>query len=253
MNQVYFENIETEIIKLISSAKTEIKIAMSWFTNAKIFSTLLESLKYGIDIELIINNDLINNNKNSLNFEQFIENGGKLFFFKNEYFMHHKFMIIDNKHVETGSYNFTEIAENINIENIIIISDNEIISKFLVEFANLKLLSDLTSEFKRKHIANNFSVNFVKPNLQKEKPDCNKITYQKHVVTEINFKSILLRNLEDNKIVEIYQQDLDKIYLENEIVNITCPYNFLQGINTKNNFVIGSYITNIIENPQIID
>ena len=53
MNQVYFENIETEIIKLISSAKTEIKIAMSWFTNAKIFSTLLESLKYGIDIELI--------------------------------------------------------------------------------------------------------------------------------------------------------------------------------------------------------
>lgn len=253
MNEVYFENIEVEIIKLITSAKSEIRIAMSWFTNSKIFLSLLESLESGIEIELIINDDLINNNKNSLNFQKFIDKGGKLFLFKNAYFMHHKFMIIDKKKVETGSYNFTEIAEIINIENILITDDYKIISKFLAEFINLKLLSNLTSNFKRKDIVNNFSVNFVKPNLQKENSEYNNLTLQKYIVIEVNFDSILLRNLDDDKIVEIYQHNLNKIYSENDIVKVKCPFKFIRGINTKNNFVVGLKTTNIIENPQIVD
>ena len=51
--------------------------------------------------------------------------------------MHHKFAIIDNRLLLTGSYNWTFSANNRNDENLLIIDDPELIEVFENQFENL--------------------------------------------------------------------------------------------------------------------
>jgi hypothetical protein len=51
--------------------------------------------------------------------------------------MHHKFAIIDNRLLLTGSYNWTFSANNRNDENLMVIDDPEIIEIFQNQFINL--------------------------------------------------------------------------------------------------------------------
>ena len=48
--------------------------------------------------------------------------------------MHHKVIIIDDETVITGSYNYSKNAENSNDENILIIKNAKIASRYFKEF-----------------------------------------------------------------------------------------------------------------------
>ena len=51
--------------------------------------------------------------------------------------MHHKFMVVDNKSLLTGSYNWTVSAMRYNHENILITEEAGVVRSFLKEFENL--------------------------------------------------------------------------------------------------------------------
>jgi phosphatidylserine/phosphatidylglycerophosphate/cardiolipin synthase-like enzyme len=51
--------------------------------------------------------------------------------------MHHKFVIIDESTVITGSYNWTRQASNKNHENVVVFEDEEIAKKYIEEFNKL--------------------------------------------------------------------------------------------------------------------
>lgn len=55
----------------------------------------------------------------------------------NNYIMHNKFAVIDNKIVITGSYNWTASAGERNDENLLVIDDKNIIEKYQNQFSNL--------------------------------------------------------------------------------------------------------------------
>jgi phosphatidylserine/phosphatidylglycerophosphate/cardiolipin synthase-like enzyme len=55
--------------------------------------------------------------------------------------MHHKVIILDQKIVVTGSYNFTESAETTNDENVVIIFSPEIAEKYSEEFQRVYQLA----------------------------------------------------------------------------------------------------------------
>ncbi|MEI8306475.1 MAG: phospholipase D-like domain-containing protein [Chloroflexales bacterium] len=55
----------------------------------------------------------------------------------NCYTMHHKVIIIDQRVVITGSYNFTSRAESVNDENLLIIEDPTIATLYMDEFARV--------------------------------------------------------------------------------------------------------------------
>ena len=48
--------------------------------------------------------------------------------------MHHKVILVDDELVITGSYNFSYNAENVNDENMLILSDRELARLYLEEF-----------------------------------------------------------------------------------------------------------------------
>ena len=142
MVQAHFQNIRISIIKEISKAENEILVAVYWFTNQELFDILIEKLKRGIKVELIIHNDFINNRENGLPFQQFIDNGGKFYFSDGSNPMHNKFCVIDRSVLINGSYNWTYFAEEKNRENILLIeNETEVINSFYDEFRRLILLT----------------------------------------------------------------------------------------------------------------
>ena len=58
--------------------------------------------------------------------------------------MHHKVIIIDEKIVITGSYNFSRSAEERNDENVLIIHNAEVAEKYFAEFE--RVLTKAVSE-----------------------------------------------------------------------------------------------------------
>jgi hypothetical protein len=147
MVQAHFQDIRVSIIKEIEKANKCLKVAVYWFTNQELFDVLIEKLKDGIQCELIIHNDYINNRDTGLPFQKFIDAGGKFYFSDEENPMHNKFCIIDNQVLINGSYNWTYYAESKNRENVLIIKDEkDVVKAFETEFSNLiELLKPLQS------------------------------------------------------------------------------------------------------------
>ena len=138
MEQAYFINIRSKIIPILNEAKKEILIAMAWFTSNELFLSLLESLTRGVKVELILLDNATNFMYYAPDFNEFINAGGILRIAKPENgFMHHKFCIVDDSVVITGSYNWTYYAETRNIENIIISDNHKIIQQYCDEFKTL--------------------------------------------------------------------------------------------------------------------
>ena len=138
MQHAYFCDIRNQIIPLLKNAKHEIRIAMAWFTSTELFDTLLECCQKGIKIELILLNDANNFMNYAPDFNDFIKAGGTLRIANRDIgLMHHKFCVVDDTVIMTGSYNWTYNAEMKNIENILITDDKDIILQYQNAFKAL--------------------------------------------------------------------------------------------------------------------
>lgn len=139
MEQPLFKNVKNSILYDLDNARKEIKIAVAWFTNHEFYEKLINKLNEGIQVELVIIDDPINNREGGLDWQRYIKAGGNLYFSHYPKIMHHKFCIIDGGIFYNGSYNWTYSAEKINRENTIRHSDNEgLIKAFENEFEYLK-------------------------------------------------------------------------------------------------------------------
>lgn len=150
MITTYFTDIRKYIAKELVSASSDIKVAVCWFTCNELFDLLCDKLKEGKSVELIVLNDSINNRTGGLNFQSFVDLGGKFYFSDIENPMHNKYCIVDNSTLINGSYNWTYFAENKNFENIMICKEHEIVTDYASDFVRLKehckLIVDVTSE-----------------------------------------------------------------------------------------------------------
>ncbi len=108
--EVYFEKIEQEIIEAIDNAEFTIWVAVAWFTNQKLFNQLVAKKNQGVNVQLIILDDKINESS-GLNYEREFETYRCPKFGKyKDNILHVKFCIIDLKEVIHGSYNWTNKA-----------------------------------------------------------------------------------------------------------------------------------------------
>jgi len=135
--KVYFKEIEGVIIENINNTKSSIKIAVTWFTNEDIYNTLFKKLKEGVKIQLIIINDGTNNAEDrKKDWQKLIDNGAEFYYSDIIKKVHHKFCIIDEELLITGSYNWTYGAKK-NWENIFLIDDEKIVNEFCEEFKSI--------------------------------------------------------------------------------------------------------------------
>ena len=138
MVEAHFENIRNLISGKIKEAKSDIKIAVAWFTQKELFSELLGALNRGVNVSLIIIKDFINCGLYGLPLQNFIDAGGRLHFVSDRsWTMHNKFCLFDNRIVITGSYNWTYSAETRNAENVILTDDESVCHDYNVYFSML--------------------------------------------------------------------------------------------------------------------
>jgi phosphatidylserine/phosphatidylglycerophosphate/cardiolipin synthase-like enzyme len=136
--EVYFslsDNPQKEIIKNINQAQAFINIAMYIFTDREIALPLVKARERGVKIRLYLDKDQVDYKYSQSRF--LVQKGIKARISSNNYIMHHKFAIIDNRLLLTGSYNWTFSANNRNDENLMVIEDPEIIEIFQNQFINL--------------------------------------------------------------------------------------------------------------------
>ena len=138
----FFSSIRQTLINALGQATESIDIAVAWFTNEQLFDTIVSRLDDGVKIRMVLINDDINH-CGGLDFQKFIDKGGRLFFGKTGYFMHNKYCIIDGETVFTGSYNYTYFAEHSNFENIVCISGEEpAVSEYIKNYEHILSVSD---------------------------------------------------------------------------------------------------------------
>jgi phosphatidylserine/phosphatidylglycerophosphate/cardiolipin synthase-like enzyme len=136
--EVYFslsDNPQKEIIKNINQAEAFINIAMYIFTDREIALPLIKARERGVKVRLYLDKDQVDYQYSQSRF--LVQNGIKIRISTNNYIMHNKFAIIDNRILLTGSYNWTFSANHRNDENLMVIDDPEIIEIFQNQFVNL--------------------------------------------------------------------------------------------------------------------
>ncbi len=136
--EVYFslyDNPQKEIIKNINQAQAFINIAMYIFTDREIALPLVKARERGVKVRLYLDKDQVDYQYSQSRF--LVQKGIKTGISSNNYIMHHKFAVIDNRILLTGSYNWTFSANNRNDENLMVIDDPEIIEIFQNQFINL--------------------------------------------------------------------------------------------------------------------
>jgi phosphatidylserine/phosphatidylglycerophosphate/cardiolipin synthase-like enzyme len=106
------------VLRAIVNARRSILIAAYSFTNKDIADALVMThLDNKVEIYIIADHT----NKNNPLFNYLKNSGIHIRFDHHHKIFHHKFMIIDDHHVETGSFNYTNAAVHKNAENVIIL------------------------------------------------------------------------------------------------------------------------------------
>lgn len=129
-----------KVKELILDAKNSIWVCVFNITDTEIIDLLIRKEEEGVEVRIITdednvfqdNTDLIKNIKFSRIIHSQIKT--KTALPNPNIHMHHKFMIVDNKKLLTGSYNWTKNAYDRNWENILITNSKRIISNYSKSF-----------------------------------------------------------------------------------------------------------------------
>ena len=96
-------------------------VAAYTFTSKPITTALLDAHKRGVSVFILADEKEA---KKGYSSAQFLANSGVQVRTNDRYdIMHHKFLVIDKLHVQTGSFNYSKAAAEKNAENVLVIWD----------------------------------------------------------------------------------------------------------------------------------
>ncbi|HKK82798.1 MAG TPA: phospholipase D-like domain-containing protein [Atribacterota bacterium] len=137
--RVYFslyDDPESVIIEHLSKAEESIYVAMYYFTDSQLAREVVKAKNKGVEVRIYLDSSQINAQYSKARFfvNERIEN---IRISSNRNLMHNKFAIIDKTIVLTGSYNWTASASERNDENLLVIDDEEIVTRYMNYFNTL--------------------------------------------------------------------------------------------------------------------
>ena len=126
-----------KIIEEINSSKVSIYVQAYGFTSKTIADSLIKAHLRGVKVQVILDRSNMSK-KGYSKLMDLKEAGIDISLDIVPGIAHNKVMIIDEKKVITGSFNFTEAADKRNSENVIIIEDKETVKQYLNNWYNRK-------------------------------------------------------------------------------------------------------------------
>ncbi|MBS7620490.1 DUF1669 domain-containing protein [Candidatus Bathyarchaeota archaeon] len=119
----------------IGRANLSIIVVVYAFTQDALGDALIEAKNKGVEVQIIIDNKYVN--LQGSEFNRLKEAGILIKSDTRSADMHHKFIIIDGYIVGTGSYNWSQAAEEENDENLILLRSRNLADKYISEFKRL--------------------------------------------------------------------------------------------------------------------
>jgi len=123
------------IIDFLKRAENSIQICVFTISDNSITKQIVNCHERGVKIKLITDNDKQYDRGSDISY--LAGKGIEIRVDMTRHHMHHKFAIVDNNELLTGSYNWTRSANIYNQENLIITDSSELIRRFKNEFENL--------------------------------------------------------------------------------------------------------------------
>ena len=137
-NNAYFSHthdLRERVISIIEGAKSKMEISLFTISDNDISKSITQAHSRGVKIRVVTDD------------EKVMDRGSDIFRIKHSgipvkidsatSLMHHKFLVVDNHKVLTGSYNWTRTASEINNENILVTDNARIVQAFSEEFERL--------------------------------------------------------------------------------------------------------------------
>jgi len=134
-NNAYFSPgyaCQQAIISALANAQQSIKICVFTISDDQITKAILEAHQRKIPILLLTDNEKLTDLGSDI--KELAQAGLEIRTDNTRNHMHHKFAIIDNSTLITGSYNWTRSAALYNHENIIVTTNRTLVSDFLQQF-----------------------------------------------------------------------------------------------------------------------
>jgi len=123
---------EELVIKVINASQKSIRLAAYSFTSPNVVRALLAAKKRGVDVRIVVD-EKGNKSKASLAALNLVANAGIPTRTISTYAIHHdKYIVSDERHVQNGSFNYSQAATKSNSENVVVIWNNpELAASFL--------------------------------------------------------------------------------------------------------------------------
>ncbi|MFP3028441.1 MAG: phospholipase D family protein [Wolbachia sp.] len=135
------ENCTNLIIDSVEHAKGSVLVQAYQFTSKPIAQSLIRAKKRGVDIKVILDESQVSSKYSVINelFRQKIP----IYIDYKPAISHSKIMIIDEQKIITGSFNFSDAAQQRNAENLLIITgDPPLVEQYIENWKDRQSQSD---------------------------------------------------------------------------------------------------------------
>ncbi|MFB9864585.1 phospholipase D-like domain-containing protein [Rufibacter immobilis] len=123
------------ILQSLQAARKSLKICVFTISDDRITAEILAAHRRGVNIQLLTDNEKLFDKGSDI--KQLAHAGIPVKIDNTANHMHHKFAIIDQKYVLTGSYNWTRSAALYNHENVLVTADSKVVAGYCKEFNRL--------------------------------------------------------------------------------------------------------------------
>jgi phosphatidylserine/phosphatidylglycerophosphate/cardiolipin synthase-like enzyme len=125
------DGVANDVLDAVRAAKSSIHFMAFSYTAKPIAEAMLARSEAGVSVRGVV--EMQNATGSGAAFGSLRASGIDVLLDSNCYILHHKSIVIDERIVITGSYNFTNSAENDNDENLVIVDDPALARAYLDE------------------------------------------------------------------------------------------------------------------------
>lgn len=125
------------VVKVIDSARESLRLAGYSFTSPAVVKALMDAKRRGVDVKVLVD-DKGNRGASNLAAMRLIDGAGVPMRVISAYAIHHdKYIVVDGKTTETGSFNFSQAAARSNSENVLVVwNDPVVAARYLKHWAS---------------------------------------------------------------------------------------------------------------------
>ncbi len=148
------DHLAERLVKEIEQEKKQLSVAIYGFSHKRIAKALKEAKQRGVEVELIVDPFALKGQKRML--LDLAKAGVVVYVWQTPHkiirasngkeegrgILHHKFCLLGDRKVWTGSFNFTYSADRYHAENALLITDTEVSRAYMSEFARIRAQSE---------------------------------------------------------------------------------------------------------------